>query len=193
MAVEKITTINSSTLRIGLLVPMLLGMIAAHNWLVSPHLQSLYATQKYAAAKSNLEKKQLIINNTIELKKRELLGLQNQQQSLERSLFTSQQVGEFFDSFHEFAEQAGCTITSLDFAVEKPKALKNQSAGQFEITSETATLTVAGQYIDIIAFLDKLKFGTSKVWVTLSAISPARDDPQQLYCDLKITVCSIQN
>jgi hypothetical protein len=175
---------------------VLIGIIAVYNWIVVPHANYLMAAQRYRSVIDVLAKKNEIISKDVMIKKKELEKLQDE---FEQVCASSVGAEEFFSDIEVMAKGTNCIIHSLNVSQTGPPAfLRKQKGGQSKagsyitITANHATLSVVGNYGNIVALMSKLQDCLKQVRIDSLSIKLIDSDSNQLECDIAITVYVIQ-
>lgn len=171
----------------------LIGIIAIYNWIVVPHANYLMAAQRYKSVIGALTKKNEIISKDMIIKKKKLEKLQDEFKQIYTGLFDPVGAKEFFSDIEVMAKGTNCIIRSLN--VSQPDlALKADQlkAGSY-ITANRATLSVVGNYGNIVALMGKLQDRPQQVQIDSLRIKSIGSNSNQLECDMTITVYVIQN
>jgi hypothetical protein len=177
---------------------VLIGIIAVYNWIVAPHANYLMAAQRYRSVIDVLAKKNEIISKDVMVKKKELEKLQDEFEQVCASLFDPVGAKEFFSDIEVMAKGTNCIIHSLNVSQTGPPAfLRKQKRGQWKagsyITANHATLSVVGNYGNIVELMSKLQDCLEQVRIDSLSIKLIDSDSNQLKCDIAITVYAIQN
>lgn len=193
MLLKNWTKSTRSSRNVMLAALVLIGAITVYNWIVAPHANYLLAAQRHASVIGELAKKNRIINNNVAIKNKKLKELQEKFSQVHTALFDPIEAKEFFSDIQAVSEEANCVIQSLNF-LQTDSALKakRSKAGSY-ITVNRATLSVVGSYKNIIALMNKLQDRLRQVWIDSISIKSIRNNPDQLECDVIITVYAIQN
>ena len=184
------STRSASTAFFGTLV--LIGIIAAYNWIIAPHRNYLRAADKFESAVTNLARKNQIIGNKVIMKRKELEELHEKYNQSCARLFDPVEAEAFFSNIQTRAEQVNCILSSLAFSPARPvpKTAPSQTDGY--ITAQSATLSLSGDYGDILALMDLLQDGPKQVCVGSVGINSDRQDSAHLECGMTVTIYVIQ-
>ncbi len=127
------------------------------------------------------------------VKKKELEILQDKFKHIHTKLFKTVKAEEFFSDIQAMAEQANCTVYSLNFSVTNTAT---EGAGQSKVTNNistnSATLTVAGNYTKIINMINNLQNRSEQVWMDSISIESI-EDSEVLKCELTIRIYVIDD
>jgi CRISPR/Cas system CMR subunit Cmr4 (Cas7 group RAMP superfamily) len=173
-----------------------------YNWIVAPHVNCLSAAQAYNWAVNKAVEKNKAASREIKTKTKKLEEL-NQQIAISRgALFTPDEAKKFLSNLQTISEEAGCTVRSLNIVMSTPssknkkKQHKGASVGIQDnsgIVSNSAMLTVTGEYNSIVRLVEKLQNQTKRIWMDSFKIETISSDPAQLKCDITIIVYTIGN
>jgi len=151
---NQIKSIRSSK-NIVFAVFVVIEAIALYNWVVTPHLNSLRAAQKYESVADKLAKKSQIISTNAKLKEKKLGQLQEESKYIYVKLFDPVKAKEFFSDIQAMAEQTNCIIYSLNFLPTDSEINAGQPKISSCITVHRVVFSVGGGYKDIVALISK--------------------------------------
>lgn len=175
-----------------LAVLALMGIIAIYNWIVVPHANYLMAAQRHKFVIDALARKNEIISKDVIIRKKKLEKLQDEFEQVHTSLFDPTRAKEFFSDIEIMAEGTNCIIHSLNVSQPVSALKADQSKAGSYITANHATLSVVGNYGNIVALMSKLQDRLEQVRIDLLSIKSIGSDSNQLECDTTITVYVIQ-
>ena len=167
--------------------------IALYNWIVTPHLNSLQAVQKYESVANKLAKKTQIISTNVKLRRKKLGQLQEEFEHIHIKLFDPVKAKEFFSDIQAMAEQANCVIYSLNFSPTDSAINAGRSEISSHITANRAIFSIGGRYKDIVALIDKVQGRSKQVWIDSISIEPMGRNSELLKCDMSIAIYVIYN
>lgn len=170
---------------------VLIGIFAIYNWIVVPHANYLMAAQRYKSVIDALAKKNEIIGRDVIVKKKELEKLQDEFERVHTGLFDPVGAKEFFSDIEVMAKSTNCIIRSLN--VSQPGSSLKADQSDSYIAANHATLSVVGNYGNIVALIGKLQDRLQQVRIDSLSIKLIGSDSNQLGCDMTITVYEIQN
>jgi hypothetical protein len=168
--------------------------IAMYNWTVAPHATYLFAAHRNEDAIDNLAKKSKIISNTVKIKQKKVQELREQFAELQSVLFTPDTATEFFSDLQPISEQTGCVVHSLNFVTGEPALRGEESENALGIVANSAVLSVAGVYGNIIKLMERLQARTQKVWIDSIRMEALGNNPaHQLKCDMTVVIYTIED
>lgn len=171
----------------------LIGIIAVYNWIVAPHANYLMAAQRYKSVTDVLAKKNEIISKDVIVKRKELEESQDEFEQVRTSLFDPIGAKEFFSDIEVMAEDTNCIVRSLNVSQTGSALKAGQSKASSYITANRATLSVVGNYGNIVALMSKMQDRLEQVRIDSISIKLISSDSNQLKCDMTITVYVIWN
>jgi hypothetical protein len=171
----------------------LIGIFAIYNWIVVPHENYLMAAQRYKSVSDALARKNEIISRDVVVKKKKLEQLQDEFERVYAGLFDPVGAKEFFSDIEVIAENTNCIIRSLNVSQTGSVLKPDQSKAGGGITANHATLSVVGNYGNIVALIGELQNRPQQVRIDSLNIRLIGGDSNQLGCDMTITVYEIQN
>lgn len=187
-SLAKLNSVSRNTISAALVV---IVTIAVYSWIVAPHVNHLFAVQRYESVVDEALKKNKIIRSAIGTKKKKLEKLGEQFNQLQSSLFMMNEAKEFFSDLQAISEQAGCTVYSLNLLTNELKSKDSKPEDSSGIVTKTAILSVIGAYGDIIKLIERLQAREQKVWIDSVKMSSLNDTSNQLKCDITITICTV--
>ncbi len=193
MLIDNLTKLNRSSrnaVSAGLIV---IAAVAMFNWTVAPQATYLFAAQRYESVAGNIVKKNKIISNKVIIKRKKLQELQEQFAQLRDTLFTPEQAKEFFSDLQVISEEASCAVYSLNLVTSKAASERKGSADASGIFPESATLSVAGVYENIMKLVKRLQARTQKVWIDSVRMEIFNYDSAQSKFDITITIYTIRD
>jgi hypothetical protein len=184
---NQIKSIRSSK-NIVFAVFVVIEAIALYSWIVTPHLNSLRAAQKYDSVADKLAKKSQIISTNAKLKEKKLGQLQEESKYIYVKLFDPVKAKEFFSDIQAMAEQTNCIIYSLNFLPTDSAISAGQPKISSCITAHRVIFSVGGGYKDIVALINKLQNRSKQVWIDSISIQPVGGSSELLKCDMSIAI-----
>jgi Tfp pilus assembly protein PilO len=167
-------------------------VVAMYGWLVSPHLKSLFAAERYDSAVDGLAAKKAAVMSEITVETKKLKKLSERFSNAGDRLFTPSQAEQFVGSLQTIFDQTGCTLHSIALVGDDPHGRK-KTQHACGIAANSATISVTGQYDNIVRLLEQLQSHTPKVWVNSLEIALADFASGSLRCDMTITIYTIQD
>ena len=164
---------------------LLVGIVCVRNWVVTPHLACLQASQQYESVTTQSIKKSKTVNHELLAQRTRLEQLVAQYASLSGMAFSPAGAEEFLDGLAAFCEQSGCVVASLTFLNSEDR--KDGDAG-LSIVAKGAALTVHGAYGNITRLIDRLQVRREEVWIDELRITRLAPDSSQVVCHLAIAI-----
>ena len=162
--------------------------ITLYSWIVTPHLNSLQAVQRYESVADKLAKKTRIISTNVKLRKKKLGQLQEEFEHIHIKLFDPVKAKEFFSDIQAIAEETNCIVYSLNFSPTDSAINAGQSEISCQITANRAIFSVGGRYKDIVALINKLQNRSKQVWIDSISMEPVDRNSELLKCDMSIAI-----
>jgi hypothetical protein len=151
------------------------------------------AAQRYESVTDALATKNEIISKDVIIKKKKLEELQDELERVYAGLFDPIRAKEFFSDIEVMAKDTSCIIHSLNVSQIGSTLKADQSKEGSYITANHATLSVVGNYGNIVALINKLQDRLEQVRINSLSIKSIGSNSNQLECDMTITVYVIQN
>ena len=172
---------------------IVIAAIAMYSWIVAPHTTYLSAAQQYDSTLGNVARKNEVIVNMVEVKKKKLEELREQFARLQSTLFTPSEAKEFLSDLEVIVKETDCAVYSLNLSTSEPVPESKQNKDASGISANRAMLGVIGVYDNIIRLVEKLQMRTQGVWVDSLKMEALDGDSAQLKCDMTITIYTIQD
>lgn len=167
---------------------VLIGAVAFYNWLVAPHRNYLQAAERYELVKTDLEKKNHIINDTLKIKREKVEKLQEKLEQTYTLLFAPIEAREFLSSIQTVVDSTDCTVDSLQFLTADSVSKGERSEKNSYIITQRAKLSVIGRYGNITLLMNKLQNRPEQVRIDDVTIKSIRNNSGQLKCSMDITI-----
>lgn len=172
---------------------VVIGAITFYDHIIVPHIKYFHTTQKYALAMDDIAKKTNTVRTITKLKKEKLEELQNEFKHIHTKLFNPVKAEEFFSDIQAIAEQANCTVYSLNFsAINAATEETDHSKVTKNISINPVVLTVGGNYENIVNLINSLQDRPKQVWIDSISIETI-DDSGALRCELNIRIYVIHD
>lgn len=193
MLIDNFAKLNSVSRYSISTVLVVIVTIAVYSWIVAPHVNHLFAVQRYESVVDEAIKKNKIYSSTIGTKKKKLGKLGEQFTQLQSSMFMMNEAKEFFSDLQAISEQAKCTVYSLNLVTNEQNSKDGKPEDSSGIVPKSAILSVIGAYGNIVKLIEKLQSREQKVWIDSVRMSGLGDTSGQIKCDITITICVIQD
>ena len=162
--------------------------IAGYGWLLSPHLAYLRAVQEYEPCVQDMTVRKSDVSAALGTNRRRFEIVSGELQTLQARFFTMTQATAFFSELETLAAENGCTVTSVHFAFENGVPDNGASAPKPVIAVHRATLTVLGQYNDLIGWFERLQHRSQAVWVDSCRMELADVRTGRLKCNVTVGI-----
>lgn len=193
MLSEKWTKSVRSSRSIVLTAIVLIGAIAAYNWIVAPHRDYLLAAQRYDLVAGNLAKKSKIVTSNVAAKGKQLEKLQGKFSQIHTRFFDPLGARKFFSQLQAVSEETDCIMYSLKFLPANPAIIAGRLKAGSYITANRAVLSVIGDFGNILALMNKLQDRSEQVRIGAVNIKLISKNAEQLKCDMTITIYVMQD
>jgi hypothetical protein len=159
-------------------VVIIVAGVAAYGWVVSPHVAYLRAVQKYEPVVEDVARQKIAVSGALGAKRRRLEAIRSELALLRTEFFTPVEAVTFFSGLKQLAEENGCTVDFIDFTFDSGPRDEETSPG-FSIAGHHASLSLIGQYSDLVAMFEQLQQRTQEVsidssWIELSDVRTGR-------------------
>ena len=172
---------------------VLIVAVACYNWFISPHTNYLQAANRYESMAETIARKNRVINKGIARWKGELSNLQDEFKQARALVFDPEGAKDFFNGIEAAAESSGCVLSLLKFEPPNSKSSGHRKGGILRV--RRAGLSVLGDYVGLIALIDKLQDRREKVVIDSISIESTGnpDEPGgRLNCQMNVTVYVMQ-
>lgn len=167
--------------------------VVAYNWILAPHTKYLHAAQQYSAVAGDVAVKNKIIKSKTAAKTKELRKLQSRFGRLRGWLFDPVEAKKFFSSIEVIGNETNCIIHSINFLSNKPAVVSDPAGGDAGIVKNSAVVSFAGSYGNIINFLAQIADRPKKVVVRSLAMTAANYESGPLECEATFTIYTIED
>lgn len=164
---------------------------AIYSWLVNPHVKDVSAAQDYNSALDMVIEKNKQLSRAVQIKTKELEQLTAEYAESRSNLFTPAQAKEFFGDLQATLEETDCTVHSLNLAVNKSGKKEKETKSRSGVDTNSAVLSVSGQYGSITKLVERLQNHSPKVWLDSFVIELVDYATGLLKCDMRITIYTI--
>jgi hypothetical protein len=171
---------------------IIITVTAIYSWLVNPHVKDVSAAQSYDSALDMVVEKNRNLTAQVRLKKENLQRLTEQYTQSRSNLFTPAQAKEFFGELQLMLEESGCTVHSLNLAVNKSGNKDGQTENASGIDTNGTVLSISGQYGSITRLVEGLQNHSPKIWLDSFAIELVDFASGLLRCDMTIMIYTIE-
>lgn len=191
MPVKHLAKLKPSTRNATLASLIVIASLAMYSWIVAPQAAYLSTVQGYESAMSNLMKKNELVGNNVNVKRKKLQKLYEQSTQLQDTLFTSDKAREFFSDLQAISEQTGCVVHSLNMISNTPNPKDKQLEDSSGVATKSAVLSVVGVYKNIARLIKRLQARPQKVWIDSIKVQTIEHNSDRPRCDITITICVI--
>lgn len=167
--------------------------VAAYNWIVSPKTKYLHAMQQYKLMTDDVTRKNIITKTKDVAKKKEIEKLRAKLANAQASLFTPAEAKRFFSDIEAVCNEANCILYSINFLSGDLGELSASVENGRAIVGDSANLSFAGSYGNIINFLAKLMNRPQRVLIRSLKIFTSGDGFDPLRCEIMITIYTLRH
>lgn len=182
---------RSSRIVLSVVIVAILTAVA-YNWILAPHTRYLHAAQRYGCVADDVARQNKIIKSKIAAQKRELEKLRYECAEVAAQLFSPAEAKKFFSGIESIGDRTNCVIYGINFLSGKTRAgvSPGDEAG---ISQNSAVVSFAGDYGDVIKFLSELVNHPQKVVVHSLAMTVPDRKSSQLECEAILTIYTIKD
>ncbi len=182
-----LTTSKWNALSAALLV---IGAVAMYNWTLRPHLGYLRAVQRLEPVVSETAVEKDRVCTTLDAKRLALRTLQQELVKAHAEFFTNEESKAFVRHLQSLVEETGCTVLVAVFAGDSARQAQEPER-PVGLRASHVSLTVQGQYDQIVGLLEKLRSNRQKVWVDSCRMERSGTTAGQLKCQLALTTYTV--
>jgi len=162
--------------------------LMTYSWVVSPQATFIQAAERYETLSGNMEKKVLMVNNSIRVKKKKIAALTQELSFIGNSFWGPEDAVDFFGALERYAFENKCKIQSMNFVRDKKISVETKKNGKIDVVEKAASLNFIGEYGSIIGFLKTLSIYPKQVYMSEMSIQSVGDGSALLECDIDIKV-----
>lgn len=191
MHAARANTCGGSTRKLLSAALIVIGAVAMYGWTVAPHVGYLRAVQRLKPAVAEMAAEKHRICGTLDAKRLKLRTVQQELARVREQVFTREQARVFLRDLQPLVEQTGCGLVVADFTGGDDAGQAREPRKPAAARASHVSLTVQGQYDQLVALVERLRSNRQKVWVDSCHIErfPAR--PGQLRCRLALTMYTL--
>lgn len=168
---------------------MFIAMVAMYNWFAAPHSRYLLAAEKYVNVANEMEKTQKLIDAELRLKQKKIDELSKKFELVRQDFFTVDDARIFLESIQAKTEKSGCFVDKLSFLPAKQITVMDVNSPGIE--EYQVSLSVIGQYADIVVLLNSLQNRQQKVWIDTLKLQLKDTSSGYLVCDVALSIYTL--
>ena len=184
---NKLGELTASERRVIIAALSIIGALAIHNWLVSPHVASLRASQRYERATGMTRNESEAVGHKLQAKRQDLERLLAEQAVLAEGVFHPAEAERFFNELEPLCVTNRCTVNSFNHADRDDPIRRGVSDDNTPVSRKTATLTLQASYGNTVRLMEKLQAYPRKVWIDKLKIS-STPTASGAICQLEISI-----
>ena len=169
---------------------VLIAMIALYKWFVMPHSRYLLAAEKYKNAAEEIEKTTRTIGAELQLSQKKLDEISQQFQQKRQEFFEVDDAKSFLGGIQTRVENSGCFVGTLRFSPAREIGVKDNNS--IDIQQYQVSLSVIGQYQNIVQLLNSLQNRKQKVWIDTINLHLKDKTSGFLVCDLSLSIYTLK-
>jgi type II secretory pathway pseudopilin PulG len=187
MRLHKLNELAASEHRAVVAVLCIIGALAVHNWLVSPHMASLRAAQQYERATSTVMDKSKVKNQQLQAKREAFDRLLAERTALAEGIFRPDEVEPFFNELEHLCTETQCAVVLFSHAEESNSIRHGVGDANEPVSQRTAKLTLQAGYGNVVRLVEKLQTYPRRVWIDRLQIVYT-PEISGVTCDLEISI-----
>jgi Tfp pilus assembly protein PilO len=186
--VERVRTLNGSTQKAMSAALIAAALVAGYGWILSPHVAYLQAVQQYEPIVKDMAAFKSVADMSVSAKRQELDTITTEFERLRSQFFTPVEATAFLGNLWTLAENAGCTVRSVDFLLGQNTLWEGSPADRRIATLHEAKLVLCGQYDDVVRLLEEFAQHSRKVKINSCLIDLTDDSASKVKCDMTIAI-----
>jgi hypothetical protein len=186
MRFNKLNELTASEHRAIAAALLIIGLLALHNWLISPQVASLRASQRYEQATSAAISKSKTVRQALDAKRRELEQLLARRTLLAEMVFQNAEAEQFFSELEPLCTEAHCIVLSFNHMDTQTSGRRDREDRSVE--RRMAMLSIQGGYNSIVSLMERLATCKRKVWIDKIDIMSGGGDSAGVTCNLAISI-----
>ena len=187
MRLRKLSELTTSEHRVVAAALCVIGALAVHNWLVSPHVASLRAAQQYERATNTVMDTSKTKSRQLQAKQEAFEQLLAERAALAEGIFHPAEVDVFFKELERLCAETQCTVVSFSHAEKSSPIRHGVSDANAPASQMAAKLTLQAGYGNVVHLLEKLQTYPRKVWIDKLQIS-SKPGVSGVTCDIEISI-----
>jgi len=169
---------------------IVIGAVAMYNWTVRPHVGYLRAVQRLEPVVSEIAVEKDRVRATLQPKLLKLRTLQQELAKVHEEFFTCEGSKAFVHDLQSLVEGTGCTVLVAAFTGDDSRQVREPDKA-VGVQASHVSLTVQGQYDQIVALLERQRNSRQKVWVDSCRMERSGTAAGQLKCQLALTTYTV--
>lgn len=166
----------------------LIFLYAVYGWVLAPHVIYVRAVQRYEPVAETIRRESALVQGHVTDDQEELEALQEYYIDLRAKLFQYDEAKNFFDALEVQARKYDCRVLTKNMGRKGPIRVMSDASSETTIKGIESTMTMIGQYYDLIRFVQELQDNERGVFIH-SLQMVAQDDQQaNIRCRIEITV-----
>lgn len=171
--------------------PLIIGMAAAYNWLIAPHVGYLHAMQRLEPVMDEMAHEGDLIGKVRDKKIAKLDALRTTLAAIHEELFTYEEAKAFIQSLQTVVERSGCTMAKADFVHEKRAGSATDPNLPVRVEPFGVDVTVIGEYGRIITLLELLWDQRQRIRVDSCLMDLLDPRTGRLECRFRLTIYAL--
>jgi hypothetical protein len=188
---KRITALGKSTGGIVSAALVVIAVIAVYDWMVSPHLGYLNAMQRLQPVVDEVAGERDRLCQILGSSRQRLRALQEELAEVRGRLFSREESKAFVPILQSLVEDAGCVLLLAAFTDRNDTTPARGSDQPAAVKASHVSLTVLGQYEQVIALLERVQDSQPKIWVDSCRLELSDAGSGQLCCQLALTAYAL--
>jgi hypothetical protein len=170
-----------------------IGVLAAYNWAIRPHVSSLRAAQQYRWATGERMELGESISDGVVAEQDRLQTLRAERAAFSALAFSPEEAVQFHNDLQALCRETACSVAWLSYGNDENVARYGARGAVSAMVVRSASLTIHGAYGSIVKFLGELRSRPQKIWIDSLEVTTLPSRPDRVVCDLTITICVDQD
>ena len=168
---------------------VVVGLLAAYAWVLSPHVAFLRASHQYERAMQMHVNASETVNDDLACRRETLQTLRAERRAFSGLAFSAEGAKRLHDDLQTWCRQAGLEVMSLGYGNDESLAAYGARQATSAMVFRSATMTVHGAYGGMVALLETLQSQPQKIWVDGFQMTTFTAKPGWVACDMTVTIC----
>ncbi|UCD50906.1 MAG: hypothetical protein JSW27_25700 [Phycisphaerales bacterium] len=168
---------------------LLVGLLAAYAWVLSPHLAFLRASHQYGRAMHMRLNASETVNDDLACQRETLQTLRAERAAFSDLAFSAEGAKKFHNDLQTWCGEAGLDVMSLGYGNDESLAAYGARQASSAMVFRSATMTLHGAYGGMVALLETLQSRPQKIWVAGFQMTTLPSKPGWLACDMTVSIC----
>lgn len=180
---------SSRSSRMALMAAVaIIAIVGSYDKFIHAHVQCLEAAQKYSDEMSSFSQKNKTLESRLKIQQIDVDNLAAKTSRMQEQIFSAFAAQQFFAGLELIARENTCVVTSLNQHDVKNKTDEANTSVTSGISAQRASITILGDYSNIVRFLNQIVDRPNKVIVDPFTMLIRRDSSDLVECSMIISI-----